>query len=111
VTTQTTTELDEAARHVAATVPTSRHLARRVLEFLLRVGWIPPWAITETSEPLGWMVVEPTNDSGVRSAWDGIVHATRADAEAELHHANTAGDGPWMIVAAYEPTTDDRRTI
>lgn len=101
-------DLDDAAGHVAAAVPTSRALARRVLEFLLRVGWIPPWAVTEEAEPIGWMVVEPTNDSGVRSAWDGIVHPTQADAEAELHHANNSGDGPWIVVAAYEPTPEDR---
>lgn len=103
MTTQTTTELDEAAAHVATAVPTSRALARRVLEHLLRVGWIPPWAVTEDTEPIGWMVVEPPNDTGIRSAWDGIVHPTQADAEAELHHANNSGDGPWIVVAAYEP--------
>ncbi len=104
MTTQTTTELDEAARHVATFGPlASPRLARAVLEHLLRVGWIPPWAVTEDTEPIGWMVVEPPNDTGIRSAWDGIVHPTQADAEAELHHANNSGDGPWMVVAAYEP--------
>lgn len=105
---ETTRALMRSIAQVASTTGVSLDAATAVLEDLVRLGWSLPAVNVDLAvpEPIGWMVVERPHGRPVVNAWDGIVHPTFAEADAECAHANRPGHGgvdSWRVVAVYDP--------